>query len=436
VTAPSYTPLDDVVAGFAPDDSLGIPLGPGHPTALLHALGARSDWTDLRVSGALLTDLYEVFTKPGVSFTSGFFGPAERFLRDSGGRIDFLPADFRRFAPLLDQLAPRVLATACAPPDADGWMSLSLHAGATVEALHRAGADPDRVLVVEVNEGLPSTIGLPPEHRHAIHVDEADIVVRSDRAPFVLADPPATDVERAIAGHAAAFVHDGCTLQTGIGGIPGTIATLLAQGPGGDYGIHSEMFTTGLMELHLAGKVTNARKGIHDGYSVTTFAAGTAELYSWLDGNDDVRFLPVDLVNSPEAVARNVDMVTINGALAVDLAGQVVADSIGGAQYSGIGGHEDFMAAAGMELSDRSLVCLPSTFTAKDGVLTSRIVGQFPGGTIVTTPRHQLDVVVTEHGVAELRGLTVRQRARALAAIADPAFRPALEAAAEVWPAG
>jgi acyl-CoA hydrolase len=127
-------------------------------------------------------------------------------------------------------------------------------------------------------------------------------------------------------------------------------------------------------------------------------------------------------------------MVTINGALAVDLAGQVVADSIGGAQFSGIGGHEDFIAASGMELSDRSLVCLPSTFTPRDGVTATRIVGQLPPGSIVTTPRHQLDVVVTEHGVAELRGLTVRQRARALAAIAAPEFRAELEEAAEAWP--
>ena len=425
--------LADAVASLRPDDTVGIPLGPGHPTGFLHALGDRTDWTDLRMSGALLTDLYQVFMHPGVVFRSGFFGPAERFTRDSGGRIEFVPADFRRFAPLLDQLAPRVLATAATPPDADGWMSLALHAGATVDGLHRAGADPDRVLLVEVNEGLPRTLGLPPEHTHAIHVDEADVIVESDRPVFVLEDPPATDIEKAIAGHAAAFIHDGCTLQTGIGGIPGSVAALLANGPGGDYGIHSEMFTTGLMRLHQAGKVTNARKGMHDGYSVTTFAAGTAELYQWLDGNDEVRFLPVDLVNSPEAVARNANLVTINGALAIDLAGQVVADSLGGKQFSGIGGHEDFISAAGMELSDRSLVCLPSSFV-KDGVAASRIVGQLPAGTIVTTPRHQLDVVVTEHGAAELRGLTVRERARALAAIADPVFRPELEAAAEEWP--
>jgi acyl-CoA hydrolase len=374
-----------------------------------------------------------VFGHPGVTFKSGFFGPAERFLRDSGGRIEFVPADFRRFPMLLEQIHPRIATTAATPPDADGWMSLSLHAGATVEDLHAAGADPDRILLVEVNPALPRTVGLPPEHRHAIHVDEADVIVESDRPIIVVEDAPATDLERAIAGHAAPFFRDGCTIQTGIGGIPGMVAAMLAEGPGGDYGVHSEMFTNGLMKLHKAGKVTNARKGVYEGFSVTTFATGSAELYEWLDGNEDVRFLPVDLVNSPESVARNHDMVTVNGALAVDLAGQVVADSMGGTQFSGIGGHEDFIAAAGIELSDRSLVCLPSTFV-KDGIAATRIVAQLPRGAIVTTPRHQLDVVVTEHGAAELRALTVRERARALAGIADPLFRDELLAAAEEWP--
>lgn len=422
----------DAAGLLRPTDSLGIPLGPGHPAALLHALGDRTDWVDLTVSGALLTDLYAVFSHPAVRYRSGFFGPAERFLRDSGADVQFVPADFRRFGPLLDALAPRVVATAAAPPDAEGWMSLSLHAGATVDALRRAGADPERVLLVEVNERLPRTLGLPPEHRHALHVDEADVLVVSDRALFTLEDPPPTDVERAIAAHAAGFVRDGSTIQTGIGGIPGAVAALLAEGDGGDYGIHSEMFTNGLMALQRSGKVTNARKGLHDGYSVTTFAAGSAALYEWLDGNADVRFLPVELVNAPEVVAANRDMVAINGALLVDLSGQVVADSIGGVQFSGIGGHEDFIASSAFELSDRSLVCLPSTTSSG----LSRIQAQLPPGSIVTTPRHQLDVVVTEHGVAELRGLTVRERARALAAIAAPGFRAELQAAAEEWPSG
>ena len=150
-----------------PDDTLGIPLGPGIPPAFLRALGEREDWTALRVSGALVTVGTELFTRPGVHYLSGFFGPFERYLRDAGANIGFAPADFRRFAPLLERESPRVMATAAAPPDADGWCSLSLHAGGTIAELRRAGAEPDRLLVVEVSERFPRTFGLPPEHRHA-----------------------------------------------------------------------------------------------------------------------------------------------------------------------------------------------------------------------------------------------------------------------------
>lgn len=430
--APLELTPQEAAARLRPTDTFAIPLGPGQPAAVLHALGERDDWEDLTIGGALLVDLYQVFLHPGVHHQSGFFGPAERFLIASGADIQFVPADFRRFAPVLERTCPRVIATAATPPDAEGWCSLSLHAGATIGELHRAAADPDRELWVEANPHLPRTLGLPPEHRHAVHVDDIDVLVESDRAPFVLADAEPGPVDRAIAELVAPYVPDGATLQTGIGSIPSGVVGALADGPGGDYGIHSEMFTTGLMRLHLAGKVTNARKGMYDGVSVTTFAAGTAELYQWLDGNAEVRFLPVDLVNSPEAIARNRRMVTVNGALQVDLQGQVVADTLDGEQFSGIGGHEDFVASSGLELEDRSLICLPSTAT-HDGTTVSRIVARLPLGSVVTTPRHQLDVVVTEHGVAELRGRTVRERARALAAIADPSVRDELLSEAETF---
>jgi acyl-CoA hydrolase len=285
--------------------------------------------------------------------------------------------------------------------------------------------------VVEVSPRFPTTLGLG-EHRHRVHVDQIDVLIESDREPFVIGDPEPSDDERAIAAFVDDYVVDGATIQTGIGGVPSTVASLLAAGEKGDFGIHSEMFTTGLMKLHQAGKVTN-HKGVYDGVSVTTFAGGTRELYDWLDGNTDVRFLPVELVNSPELISKNRRMISINGALAVDLAGQAVADTLAGAQFSGIGGHEDFVAASGLELEDRSLICLRSS-TVIDGTRVSRIAGQFPAGTIITTPRHQLDVVITEYGVAELRGRTVRERARALAAIAHPDFRDRLLAEAEVWP--
>jgi acyl-CoA hydrolase len=383
------------------------------------------------VFGALLLDLYSVFTKPGVRLRSGFFGPAERALRDAGANVEFIPADFRRFVTIAEQFAPRVMTTAAAPPDEHGFMSLSLHAGATVGELHRAALDPERIVIVEVNDQLPRTLGLPPQFPHTLHVDEVDVIVRNDRAPFVLADEVPTDVDRAIAAFAREFISDGCTLQTGIGGVPSTIVAVLAEGSGGDYGVHSEMFTTGLMRLHEAGKVTNERKGEFRGFSISTFALGTTELYAWLDQNRDVRFLPVDVVNAPDTIARNHHVVSINGALAVDLYGQVVADRLDGRQFSGIGGHEDFVAQSGLDLSDRSLICLPST-AQSNGVTVSRIVATLMPGTTVTTPRHQVDLVITEHGVAELRGRTARERAVALAEIAHPDFRDGLRAAAEV----
>ncbi|MEX0666406.1 MAG: acetyl-CoA hydrolase/transferase C-terminal domain-containing protein [Acidimicrobiia bacterium] len=417
--------MAEAVGELRPRDSLTIPLGPGQPTGFLHALGERDDWEQLDVLGALLVDLFEVLTKPNVHYRTGFFGPAERFLIDSGAEVQYIPADFRRFGPVAEQTSSRVVATLATPPDESGFMSLGLHSGAIQDELTRVAADPDRVLIVEINPACPRTLGLPPDHPHGLHVDDVDILVESDRPMFVLADVEPTAVELAIAEQADGFVVDGSTLQTGIGGVPSAVAGLLAQGQGGDYGVHSEMFTTGLMKLHAAGKITNQRKGVFVGHSISTFAAGTAELNTWLDGNQEVRFLPVSVVNSPDVIAKNERMVTINSALTIDLFGQIVADTIGGKQYSGIGGHEDFAAASGIQLQDRALLCLPSTSTIADQ-LTSRIVASLPAGSIVTTPRHQLDVVITEHGTAELRGRTVRERALALAEVAHPDFRDGL----------
>ena len=419
---------DDAAALLRPVDTLGMPLGTGQPPGFLEALGRRTDWEDLRVGGALLTVLTDLFAHPGVHYLSGFFGPLERMLRDSGANLGFAPADFRRFAPILDAAPPRVMCTAAAPPDADGRCSLSLHAGATVAQLHAAASDPERLLVVEVSEHFPRTFG-GGEHAHAIDVDAIDVLIEGDGAPITSEDPPPTAVERAIAEHVRVFVPDGATLQTGIGAVPSTVAALLAEGDGGGYGIHSEMFTTGLMRLHQAGKVAN-RKPQLEGVSVATFAAGTRELYDWLHENREVAFLPVEAVNAPELIAANPAMVTLNAAMAVDIHGQVVADTIDGAQYSGIGGHEDFVSGPALQLEDRSLLCLASTVTI-GGELRSRIVPWFEAGTVITTPRHQVDTIVTEYGAAELQGKTVHQRGEALAAIAHPRFRDELLEAAQ-----
>ena len=416
---------EQAAALLRPVDSFAVPLGPGQPPALLHALSARDDFEQLEVFSALLLELYPLFARKGVRLLSGFFGPAERALLAAGHDIQFIPGDFRRFATVAHKLAPRVIATSVACAGPDGRYSLSLHAGATIEAMRECGRDPDRVLIAEANPGLPRTFGLPPEHTHSLGPEEIDVLIHSDRPVPTLEDPPPAAVETAIAEHVQAWIPDGATLQTGIGGIPSAVASLLAHGDGGDYGIHSEMFTTGLMRLDQAGKVTNRSKGIYTGYSVCTFALGTQELHDWLHENERVRFLPVDIVNDPSVIQRNGNMIAINGAISIDLAGQAVADTIAGRQHSGIGGHEDFVSGASLEDDDRSLVCLPSTAKLGDQVI-SRIQARLPRGSIVTTPRHQLDLVVTEFGVAELRGATVQQRAEALAAIAHPAVRDAL----------
>jgi acyl-CoA hydrolase len=285
-----------------------------------------------------------------------------------------------------------------------------------------------------VNSRLPRTLGLPPDHPHCLHCDEVDVIVESDDEPVALPEQDATEVERAIAAHVIPYIPDGATLQSGIGGIPSAVIELLAEGSGGDYGVHSEMFTTGLMKLHLAGKVTN-KKGIYDGVSIATFALGTKQLYTWLDGQEAVRFLPVALVNEPGLISRNRNMISINGALSVDLAGQVAADTLGVRQFSGIGGHEDFVAGASFAPCGRSLICLPSTATVA-GERVSRIAATLPAGTMITTPRHQVDLVITEHGAAELAGKTMDERAQALIAIAEPALRSRLQEEAAAALAG
>jgi acyl-CoA hydrolase len=317
------------------------------------------------------------------------------------------------------------MAAQAAPPDDRGMVNLSLHLGATYDELVMAGNDPDRLLVIEVNPNLPRTCSLAPDYTNELPLELIDVVIETDGTPYALAEAAPDDIDRTIAELARTFIGEGATLQIGIGAIPNIVAAQLAAGAGGSYGIHSEMFTDGLMALHQAGKVTNDAKSLFNGVSITTFALGSSELYRWLDGNEEVAFVPVQVVNDPTIIARNHSFVSVNGALSVDLYGQVVADSIDGKQISGVGGHEDFVAGAEMRLDDHSLICLRSTAVA-NGVTRSRIVPLLPEGSVVSTPRHHTGVIITEYGAADLSGLTVRERAQALVELAHPDFRDGL----------
>jgi acyl-CoA hydrolase len=411
-------------------DTVGFGLGPGNPDAFLTALGERDDWENLVFGGALLLGYYQVLTKPGVSYRSGFFGPAERILLAEGHHVELVPGGFRQFAPILSRFAPRIMTAQAAPPDSQGRVNLSLHFGATRDELMKAGADPERVLLIEVNPNLPRTHSLPDRYDNTIPAELIDVLVEADGQPYALEDPATSETDAAIARNALAYLTDGSTLQTGIGAVPTMVATKLAEGAGGDYGVHSEMFTTGLMRLHQAGKVSNTSKGIFDGVSVTTFALGTSELYNWLDDNEQIAFLPVEVVNDPSVIASNRNFVSINGALSIDLYGQVVADNIDGKQISGVGGHEDFVAGADLHLDAHSLICMSSTAEV-GGATRSRIVPLLPEGSVVSTPRHHTGVVITEYGAADLVGLTVRERAEAIAAVAHPDYRTALNEVAQ-----
>ncbi|HVC67653.1 MAG TPA: acetyl-CoA hydrolase/transferase C-terminal domain-containing protein [Acidimicrobiales bacterium] len=425
---PRFCTPEEAARRIGTTDSVGFGLGPANPDAFLTALGERDDWVDLTLGGALLLGYYPVLAHPGVNYRCGFFGPAERMMLAAGANIELVPGGFRQFAPILRRYNPRVMTVQAAPPE-DGLVNLSLHLGATYEELQLAGRDPERLLVVEVNPGLPRTCSLDPEFTNTLPLDIVDVVVEASGTPFTLPQPAPDEIDVAIADVARSFVTDGATLQIGIGAVPNMVASKLAEGPGGGYGVHSEMFTDGLMLLHQSGKVTNDAKSLFNGVSITTFALGSADLYAWLDGNADVAFVPVQVVNDPTVIARNHAFVSINGALSVDLYGQVVADNIEGRQISGVGGHEDFVAGAEMRIDDHSLVCLRST-AVSNGVTRSRIVPVLPEGSVVSTPRHHTGVVVTEYGSADLSGRTVRERAAALAEIAHPDFRGELRARA------
>ncbi len=300
--APVTCTPDEAADRIGTTDTVGFGLGPANPDAFLTALGRRDDWVDLTVGGALLLGFYPVLAHPNVSYRCGFFGPAERMLLAGGARIELVPGGFRQFAPILRRYNPRVMTVLAAPPE-DGEVNLSLHIGATYDELLLAGKDPDRLLVVEVNPNLPRTRSLGPEYTNTIPLDLIDVLVEADGAPFTLPPSEPDAIDEAIAEQARSFITDGTTLQIGIGAVPNMVATKLATGPGGGYGIHSEMFTDGLMLLHRAGKVTNDAKRLFNGVSITTFALGSAELYAWLDRNQDVAFVPVQVVNDPTVIA-------------------------------------------------------------------------------------------------------------------------------------
>jgi acyl-CoA hydrolase len=407
-------PRDAVLAGFAA----------GQPTGLLDALGTRTDLEDVALYTGLLMRPYAILQHPAVRVVSGFFGPVERMARKAGLRVGYLPADFNGLERLALRLKPRVVLAVTTSPDGEGWLNFGLQAAANYRAFLEAARDPDRLAIAEINPRMPRIEGLEALGRNRVHVSEVDALVEHDSELVTLPASQPLPEDLAIARIVCERIEPGAILQFGIGAIPDEIGRILSERPGGGFGIHTEMLSDGVMHLHEAGKVTN-RKPVYDGITPSTFALGSDALYRWLDGNPVVRMLPVTDVNGAGVLERLPGLTSVNGALAVDLTGQVAADSVGGVQFSGAGGHESFVAGAGLAPEGRSFLCLASTATVS-GKRVSTIVPSFPEGTRVTTPRHHTQFVVTEHGAVDVSVLDDVERPKALAAIAHPDFRDEL----------
>ena len=332
------------------------------------------------------------------------------------GRADYLPVFLSEVPQLFRSgiLPLDVALVQVSPPDRHGFCSL----GVSVD-VSRAAVQTARTVIAQVNPRMPRTHG-----DGLIHVDAIDWMVEADEPIHEVAPAPLTEIERAIGWHCAELVDDGATLQLGIGAIPQ--ATLAALGDHHRLGIHTEMLSDGVVDLVERGVVTGEAKRVHPGKIVAGFAIGTRRLYDFLDDNPAVAMLDMAYVNDTEVIRRNPRVTAINSAIEVDLTGQVCADSIGDRQYSGVGGQMDFIRGAALSEGGKPIIALPSVTSAGD----SRIVSYLKPGAGVVTTRAHVHFVVTEHGIADLWGKNLRQRAAALIAIAHPAHRDTLAAEA------
>ncbi|MFA5160647.1 MAG: acetyl-CoA hydrolase/transferase C-terminal domain-containing protein [Elusimicrobiales bacterium] len=374
---------------------------------------------NVHVFSVLTLKPYEFYMNPAMKgrfeLCSWFHAPGSRQAIAAGtGTVTFVPNMLHRAA--LDRIhahKPNMLFGTCTPPDKHGFVSLSL--GVTYERDVMEAAD---IVILEVNKNLPRTFG-----DTAVHVSEVDYFVECGHAVPELPSPVPSDKDMLIGNHIAELVDDGATIQLGIGGIPNAAALALRAKK--DLGVHTEMLVDSVMELYHQGAVTNARKSLARGKFVCTFAMGSRKLYDWLDDNPAVEFRRGSWVNDPAVIRQNSRMVSINTCLMVDFTGQVASESIGTSQYSGTGGQTDTAVGAKEAYDGLGKSVIACYSTAKNNTV-STIVPVLPEGTAVTLHRSNCDHIVTEHGIAYMRGRTVRERTLNLISVAHPDFRAGL----------
>jgi acetyl-CoA hydrolase len=339
------------------------------------------------------------------------------------GRADFTPVMLSEF-PLLFKRGLLPLDVAMihvSPPDEHGFCSLGVEVGLT-----KTPAESAKILIAEVNEQMPRTLG-----DSFIHVSRLNYIVPVDYpiSELAMGGGGHSEVVEKIAGYIAELIPDGATMQLGIGAIPDAVLKYLFDKK--DLGIHTELFSDGVIDLFNAGVITNAQKTLHPGKIVAGFMIGTKRLYDWADDNPLIELHRTEYVNDPFVIAQNERMVAINSAIEVDLTGQVCADSIGPKLYSGVGGQLDFVYGASRSKGGVPVIALPSTNTMRDGTVLSKIASLLKHGAGVVTSRNHVRYIVTEYGVADLYGKTIRQRATQLINISHPDFRQDLKKQAQ-----
>jgi acyl-CoA hydrolase len=396
-----------------------VPLANGEPVSVLDAMEAGAE----RFRGVRVHQMHALHDRPYIHGTmrehllhvSYFLSPVTRPAFHAGG-CELVPNNFSEVPRLLRETTRCSLVVAAATPmDRHGYFSLGTNCD---YAAPFVGTVP---FFLEVNARMPRTFG-----RNQVHVSQIVGWTEVDRPLVEHAARPAGDVERAIARHVAERIPDGATLQAGIGAIPNALLERLRDHR--DLGVHTELISDGLIDLVERGVVTGTRKRLRTGKVVGTFALGTAALYDFLDQNAVVEMLPVDYVNDPRVIGQEECFVSINATTEVDLVGQCASETVGGRYWSSSGGQADFARGAMFSPRGRAFVVLPSTAV---GGTVSRIRATLTPGSMVTTIKNTVDQVVTEHGVAELRGRSISERARALIGIAHPSFRDDLEADAK-----
>lgn len=361
------------------------------------------------------TEDYPFVSAPGLDgkleILSIFFGENLRTHMPEG-RISFVPNNLHScFRVMMNCRAPNVFLAAVSPLDRYGYVSMSLSQQTELELL-----DTAELVIFEVNPGIPRTMGTV-----RIPAEKADYFIQADYPISTAPEYPLTEQQLAIADAAAELIKDGDTIQLGIGGMPDAVAMRLTGRS--DLGIYTEMIGTAMGKLMECGAVNNSRKKFFRGRTIGAFCWGSMELYEYIDGNPMVELLPCSYVNDPFNIAKNENFVSVNGALQIDLTGQICSESIGARQYSGTGGAWDFACGAYHARGGRGVIALPTT--AKKGSV-SRIVPALDRGAIVSIPRNIADYIVTEYGAVRLRDCSVRERAERLISVAHPDYRAEL----------